>query len=165
MSETLDRSVRPGAGEVATLIAHLQSVGLKVVGDIGARSGGAGPADAGMLWSEGAPASVIAKELGKTRNAVLGKVDRLGLARHKFTQTITRVFKHKEKPPPSEPLPEPPPVQHVNGVTLMELQPRDCRWPLGDPRDPDLKFCGYGTLGDGPYCPRHHRKAHVRSSH
>src|SRR5262245_4146971 len=58
MSETLDRSVRPGAGEVATLIAHLQSVGLRVVGDIGARSGGAGPADAGMLWIEGAPATV-----------------------------------------------------------------------------------------------------------
>ncbi len=58
MSEILDRPARLDPGAVATLITDLQSVGLRVVGDVGARTGGAGPADAGMLWIEGAPATV-----------------------------------------------------------------------------------------------------------
>ena len=58
MSETLDRPVKLNPGEVAALISDLQSFGLRVVGDIGARNGGAGPADAGMLWIDGAPATV-----------------------------------------------------------------------------------------------------------
>ncbi|MEP6816064.1 MAG: MSMEG_0568 family radical SAM protein [Marmoricola sp.] len=58
MSETLDHRVKLDPGQVATLIADLQSSGLRVVGDVGARNGGAGPADAGMLWIDGAPATV-----------------------------------------------------------------------------------------------------------
>lgn len=46
------------ATELAELIVKLQSVGLRTDVSIGARSGGAGPADAGMLWIDGAPATV-----------------------------------------------------------------------------------------------------------
>ncbi|WP_055478946.1 MSMEG_0568 family radical SAM protein [Sphaerimonospora mesophila] len=46
------------ATELAELIVKLQSVGLRTDVSIGARSGGAGPADAGMLWINGAPATV-----------------------------------------------------------------------------------------------------------
>ncbi|HTY72365.1 MAG TPA: MSMEG_0568 family radical SAM protein [Actinomycetes bacterium] len=62
MSDTLDRptDLDPAIDptELASLLAQLQSAGLRVVGDIGARTGGAGPADAGMLWIEGAPVTV-----------------------------------------------------------------------------------------------------------
>jgi radical SAM protein (TIGR04043 family) len=44
--------------ETAELIIKLQSLGLRTDGSIGARKGGAGPADAGMLWINGAPATV-----------------------------------------------------------------------------------------------------------
>ena len=57
MQKDIDLS-RLEPGQVASLISNLQSFGLRVVGDIGARNGGAGPADAGMLWIDGAPATV-----------------------------------------------------------------------------------------------------------
>ncbi len=43
---------------LAELITALQSTGLRVEVPIGARAGGAGPADAGMLWIEGVPTTV-----------------------------------------------------------------------------------------------------------
>ena len=44
--------------QVAHLITQLQSAGLRVEVPIEARAGGAGPADAGMLWIEGVPATI-----------------------------------------------------------------------------------------------------------
>ncbi|MDQ1618205.1 MAG: hypothetical protein QOE19_774 [Actinomycetota bacterium] len=51
-------SVPPTAHEVAQLITALQSTGLRVEVPIGARTGGAGPADAGMLYIEGVQTTV-----------------------------------------------------------------------------------------------------------
>src|SRR5579875_983111 len=48
---------RAGAG-LARLIAELQGHGLRVEVPLESRQGGAGPADAGMLWIEGVPATV-----------------------------------------------------------------------------------------------------------
>ena len=49
---------RPAAHVVAELITALQSTGLRVEVPIGARAGGAGPADAGMLYIEGVQTTV-----------------------------------------------------------------------------------------------------------
>ncbi len=46
------------ASEVAQLITALQSSGLRVEAPIGGRTGGAGPADAGMLYIEGVQTTV-----------------------------------------------------------------------------------------------------------
>jgi radical SAM protein (TIGR04043 family) len=46
------------AAELAQLITALQSTGLRVEVPIGARTGGAGPADAGMLYIEGVQTTV-----------------------------------------------------------------------------------------------------------
>ena len=46
------------ASGVAELIAELQAHGLRSEVLIDSRVGGAGPADAGMLWIDGAPATV-----------------------------------------------------------------------------------------------------------
>ncbi|MEV7969745.1 MSMEG_0568 family radical SAM protein [Sphaerisporangium sp. NPDC088356] len=56
MTEANDRVA--DATETAELIVKLQSLGLRTDGSIGAREGGAGPADAGMLWINGAPVTV-----------------------------------------------------------------------------------------------------------
>jgi radical SAM protein (TIGR04043 family) len=52
------RPDRPAAHAVAELITALQSTGLRVEVPIGARAGGAGPADAGMLYIEGVQTTV-----------------------------------------------------------------------------------------------------------
>jgi radical SAM protein (TIGR04043 family) len=47
-----------GRASTADLIVQLQARGLRTDVDVAARKGGAGPADAGMLWINGAPATV-----------------------------------------------------------------------------------------------------------
>jgi radical SAM protein (TIGR04043 family) len=48
----------PPVGQIAELITQLQSAGLRVEVPMEARVGGAGPADAGMLWIEGVQATI-----------------------------------------------------------------------------------------------------------
>ncbi len=41
-------------------------------------------------------------------------------------------------------------------VTILELRDSMCRWPIGDPTQPDFRFCGARkTPGAGPYCACH----------
>jgi GcrA cell cycle regulator len=41
-------------------------------------------------------------------------------------------------------------------VTISELRESMCRWPIGDPAQPDFRFCGAKKLPDqGPYCVCH----------
>ena len=36
------------------------------------------------------------------------------------------------------------------------LAPAQCRWPLGDPREPDFRFCRAPVARSGePYCAEH----------
>ena len=52
-------TARPDAGgRLAHLIAELQGHGLRVEVPMESRQGGAGPADAGMLWIDGIAATV-----------------------------------------------------------------------------------------------------------
>jgi len=39
-------------------------------------------------------------------------------------------------------------------VTLMELRPSMCRWPMGDPKTSEFRFCG-AAKGAGSYCDHH----------
>ncbi|MFP3382395.1 GcrA family cell cycle regulator [Tritonibacter sp. SIMBA_163] len=56
------------------------------------------------MWGEGQSASQIAKELGGvTRNAVIGKVHRLGLSNRTTTSSSKPAAEAKEKPAPKAP--------------------------------------------------------------
>lgn len=47
-------------------------------------------------------------------------------------------------------------------VTLMDLRLCDCRWPLGDPRTPEFRFCGEPVSAPGrPYCSHHNAMAYT----
>lgn len=50
------------------------------------------------------------------------------------------------------------------GITLLELTERMCKWPIGDPREPDFVFCGRGIRIGTPYCPDHAAMAYQSSS-
>jgi GcrA cell cycle regulator len=43
--------------------------------------------------------------------------------------------------------------------TVETLMIDDCRWPFGDPTQPDFHFCGKPHAGSGPYCAFHMRRA------
>jgi GcrA cell cycle regulator len=131
------------------------------------------------LWLEGRSASQIAAELGQgiTRNAVIGKVHRLGLSGRVKLSTPAVAARIRPRPvtrgeiqatPPetqpksveaaTAPLPEPAAdvvIPFTSRVTIMDLRDTMCRWPLGDPTNPDFRFCGHRSSPLSPYCSEH----------
>ena len=45
-------------------------------------------------------------------------------------------------------------------VCLLDLTFRSCRWPFGDPRDPDFGFCNQPKIEGAPYCAAHAGRAY-----
>ena len=41
------------------------------------------------------------------------------------------------------------------GVLLVDLKPNSCRWPEGDPKDPNFRFCGQECAEGKIYCEEH----------
>ncbi|MBI1326781.1 MAG: gcrA cell cycle regulator family protein [Alphaproteobacteria bacterium] len=125
------------------------------------------------LWGEGKTAAEIAKTLGDvTRNAVIGKAHRLKLAsrispiQQNKKPRAEKVAKLGAKKP-REPRPVSAPRINIDdikilngtGVTLLELTESMCRWPVGDPKSKDFRYCGCSSVPGLPYCPDHARAA------
>jgi hypothetical protein len=113
------------------------------------------------LWTQRQlSAAGIANVLGLSRNAVLGKVDRLHLPSHADMNGSPRRHAPPQKkqrrikpplPPPAVEIAPLPPVPFL-GLTFAQLNGSTCHYPRGD--DPVL-FCGQPTNG-ASYCPYCH---------
>ena len=116
------------------------------------------------LWTEGKTAAEIAKELGGvTRNAVIGKAHRLKLSNRvsPIQQNKKTVQKKKKSVPQIKSAPKPSKEKAVKkNLDLIDLGPRQCRWPSGDPQDKDFGFCGEMTVAGLPYCLEHSQIAY-----
>lgn len=68
-----------------------------------------------------------------------------------------------EKKAPKPPTITPDIVRHFTGgkrgVKLLDLEPGMCRWPLGDTRSPEFRYCGEPSMRSRPYCCAHTRIA------
>lgn len=137
------------------------------------------------LWSEGLSASQIAKQLGGvTRNAVIGKVHRLGLSgratpsrparrpakpsRPRTTATLTEPVRAARPAPsapatiPSAPV-EPAVLPSGEFATVLTLKDSMCKWPIGDPAQASFRFCGRKTGASNAYCDAHANMAYQPS--
>jgi GcrA cell cycle regulator len=124
------------------------------------------------LWAEGLSASQIARVMGGvTRNAVIGKVHRLGLAGRATSTRSERprlsVPRHsvvRAAPEPEIVEEDPLPLEDGNFANVLTVNDRMCRWPIGDPADNAFHFCGRKPKTGSPYCEAHARKAYQPQS-
>ena len=136
-----------------------------------------------LLFDRGFSTAEIGKRLGFTKNAIVGKINRLKL--NSKAASVAKAEKKKPKPAVKKPLPKKPAksihsakkdngasrksaaeskykieriIQH--SAALMALRPDQCRWPIGDPDSDNFRFCGERCFVGKPYCFEHCKLAY-----
>lgn len=135
------------------------------------------------LWAAGLSCSVIAARIGTTRNSIIGKARRLNLSSRASGFNMSkaqarkglRAMRKKRRPRiadhqsplrrllKSEPLPGPKP-NDIARKSLLDLEPEDCRYVVGDPLKEKVCFCALPRLIGSPYCPDHSRLAYAAAN-
>ena len=90
------------------------------------------------LWEEGVTTAEIGRRIGVTKNAVIGKVHRIGLTPRVITQ----------KPPPRR--------------NVFDFTGPACMWPIGHPGEEEFHFCGEQPVAGKPYCGHHVEVAYIK---
>ena len=127
-------------------------------------------------WEGGKTASQIAEQLGEgvTRNAVIGKAHRLGLESRPSpvkagedteAAVVTRAATVAPVPPAAAAPPavaapvaarpvakKPARTGKAAKTSLLDLNEKICKWPIGHPGDSDFHFCGKPSQAGFPYC-------------
>jgi GcrA cell cycle regulator len=62
--------------------------------------------------------------------------------------------------PPRRLVPAKPSPEMADKTSLLELNDRVCRWPMGHPGEPDFHFCGEKVNPGFPYCVAHCGRAY-----
>ena len=57
--------------------------------------------------------------------------------------------------PPRRLVPAKPSAEVADKTSLLDLNDRICRWPMGHPGEPDFHFCGQASNPGFPYCVQH----------
>jgi len=127
--------------------------------------------------SAGLTCSQIAAEIGVTRNAVIGKIHRLGLSpgrpaaparsspprvrspRHSPQHQFLRLM-FAQAPNLAGSEAEPAAVESMRRCSLLDLAAGQCRWPVGDPCAADFAYCGNQAVAGFSYCAGHARMAY-----
>jgi GcrA cell cycle regulator len=129
--------------------------------------------------TSGLSSSQIAAEIGVTRNAVIGKLHRLGLApgrsaggpahtcpprarrpRHSPQREFLRLMFAQTPSIASAAGAQLTTVESARPCSLFELAHGTCRWPVDNPDAADFAFCGNESVAGFPYCAGHARMAY-----
>jgi GcrA cell cycle regulator len=127
-------------------------------------------------FADGLSCRQIADDIGVSRNAVIGKLNRLNLTREESGDPQRTGRKEAAKGGRRGSLPrlqfqmlqalydEPSvadePIHNECCCSLLELSEQKCRWPISTPGADDFCFCGNPPVEGLPYCPGHSRLAY-----
>lgn len=137
-------------------------------------------------WANGLSAQQIARQIAtecrgnRSRNAVIGKVHRMGLAGRlsplapakRERAARARAARIRAVVPPKMRA-SPTPTRGEEMARIAALQPVDpslgvsrlnsftCHYPIGNPDEPSFAFCGRTCSLAGPYCADHTRLAYM----
>lgn len=129
------------------------------------------------LIEEGYSFSYAGSFLGCTRNAAIGKYGRLKgtinsrgyatksskdrqrqLQQRRVNQQRKRAIKSGKLIPPPVMLQPLPPMDvplSSSAEAILNLGPKQCKWPTGDPKGNDFGFCKEDRAKGRPYCEAH----------
>ena len=129
--------------------------------------------------ASGLTCSQTAAEIGVSRNAVIGKIHRLGLsparpagasarscpprARHPRISPHSRLLHLIGAQAPSiagDAAVEQVSIDSAQRCSLLEIAQDKCHWPIGDPHAADFAFCGNEAVTGFSYCAGHARMAY-----
>jgi GcrA cell cycle regulator len=124
----------------------------------------------------GLTCSQIAAEIGVTRNAIIGKIHRLGIGpgrgagapvrrrtvgasqpRTTSPRRALRLLRTHTEPAEAA---APEAIDTAQRCSLLDLAQGKCRWPISDPGKADFAFCGNTALAGESYCAGHARLAY-----
>lgn len=133
------------------------------------------------MWAEGYSAGQIMRALGggHSRNAVIGKVHRLGLAGRSDSKGVRTHSYPRERAKPDKPsvardslvmrearakilsAPQPDAMRLEDGrmIGTADLRDSHCRWPHGDPGAPGFHYCGHNKAIGSSWCEFHKVRA------
>lgn len=139
------------------------------------------------LWAEGHSGSEIGAKLNMSRNAIIGKVHRLGLPgrdtttrKHRIVTKPARNEEKKQRPKSTlfrtllerkkanvfaggTEIVEPEIPEAPGRFTLLQLEDDQCRWASGQDDKGRHLFCGDVKMAGKPYCECHVLKAAPRT--
>lgn len=149
--------------------------------------------DAIALGLDGNSFEAISRILSKrngielTRNAVISKFDRAGVAKPKVSgdtpkkSAVTGWRADREKPEAENERKYPPDVEIMSllaktgdtvhppvpiwkRVGIQDISDTQCRWPIGDPQTPDFHFCAMQRAAGLSYCAGHAEVAYAMTT-
>jgi GcrA cell cycle regulator len=140
------------------------------------------------LWLEGHSTAEIGRRMAVSKNAVVGKAHRLGLAarpspiRREAGSALARPLPPRRAHGPTLPplacahgqgpdaapaalapaAPVPPAVAAVRPVAPRPPRAVACCWPIGEPGTKSFRFCDEDAVSGKPYCAEHAQLAYVK---
>jgi len=113
-----------------------------------------------------------------TRNSLIGRANRLGLTKQqpdKKLEPVNKIFPQCEKKKIDKTYIQKEVVEYqrvgkrtdfpnpkAKKITFSQLEATSCRFPIGDSKEDNLRFCGANTAGIGsPYCEYCHQLVYI----